>query len=102
MDAISVAQGHQTNSIGKLLSSVRPVLGPPRWRSIIGRVEDGRGSLGHAATLRFPSPLIEPDVRISRIRLSDWLRREAHGKHRRPQASSRGVSSSFVSRYSFL
>src|SRR5271166_2361246 len=34
-----------------------------------GRVEDGRGSLGHAATLRFPSPLIEPDVRISRIRL---------------------------------
>jgi hypothetical protein len=22
---------------------------------------------------RFPSPLIEPDVRISRIRLSDWL-----------------------------
>jgi Reverse transcriptase (RNA-dependent DNA polymerase) len=27
-----------------------------------GRVEDGRGSLGHLATLRFPSPLIEPDV----------------------------------------
>jgi xanthine dehydrogenase YagR molybdenum-binding subunit len=24
----------------------------------VGRVEDGRGSLGHAATLRFPSPLI--------------------------------------------
>ena len=44
----------------------------------VGRVEDGRGSLGHAATLRFPSPLIEPDVRISRIRLSDWLRPEAH------------------------
>jgi hypothetical protein len=42
------------------------------------RVEDGRGSLGHAATLRFPSPLIEPDVRISRIRLSDWLHRQAH------------------------
>ena len=42
-----------------------------------GRVEDERGSLGHAATLRFPSPLIEPDVRISRIRLSDWLHREA-------------------------
>jgi hypothetical protein len=34
--------------------------------------------LGHAATLRFPSPLIEPDVRISRIRLSDWLRHEPH------------------------
>src|SRR5215813_10198944 len=41
-----------------------------------GRVEDGRGSLGHAATLRFPSPLIEPDVPISGIRLSDWLHRE--------------------------
>ena len=45
-----------------------------------GRVEDGRGRLGHVATRRFPSPLIEPDVRISRIRLSDWLHREAHGK----------------------
>src|SRR2546429_6294807 len=43
-----------------------------------GRVEDGRGSLGHAATLRFPSPLIEPDVPISGIRLSDRLHREAH------------------------
>jgi hypothetical protein len=38
----------------------------------------GAVSLGHAATLRFPSPLIKPDVRISRIRLSDWLHREAH------------------------
>jgi len=28
---------------------------------------------------RFPSPLIKPDVRISRIRLSDWLHRKAHG-----------------------
>ncbi len=28
---------------------------------------------------RFPSPLIEPDVRLSRIRLSDWLHRKAHG-----------------------
>ena len=43
------------------------------------RVEDGRGGLGHAATLRFPSPLIKPDVRISRIRLSDWFHRKAHG-----------------------
>src|ERR1700745_3852767 len=29
-------------------------------------------------SLPFPSPLIEPDVRISRIRLSDWLHLEAH------------------------
>ena len=45
-----------------------------------GSVEDGRGSLGHSATLRFPSPLIEPDVPISGIRLSDWLHREVHGE----------------------
>ena len=31
------------------------------------------------ASLRFPSPLIEPDVRISRIRLSDWFHLRAHG-----------------------
>src|ERR1700732_4525231 len=42
------------------------------------RVEEGRGGLGHAATLRFPSPLIKPDMQISRIRLSDWLSRKAH------------------------
>jgi hypothetical protein len=57
----------------------------------LGRVEDGRGSLGHAATLRFPSPLIEPDVRISRIRLSDWLRREAHGAITDRKRHLRGV-----------
>src|SRR3954453_19877503 len=52
--------------------------GKPR-RQGARRVEDGRGGLGHAATLRFPSPLIKPDVRISRIRLSDWFHRAAHG-----------------------
>ena len=45
----------------------------------VGRVEEGRGSLGHAASPRFPSPLIKPDVPISGIRLSDWLHRKAHG-----------------------
>ena len=34
--------------------------------------------------LRFLPPLIEPDVRISRIRLSDWFRYEAHGHLLRP------------------
>jgi hypothetical protein len=34
----------------------------PALGSVEGRVEDGRGSLGHSATPRFPSPLIEPDV----------------------------------------
>jgi hypothetical protein len=37
-------------------------------------------TLRHSATLRFPSPLIEPDVPISGIRLSDWLHREVHGE----------------------
>jgi len=43
------------------------------------RVEERRGSLGHAATLRFLSPLIKPDVPISGIRLSDWFHRKALG-----------------------
>jgi len=43
------------------------------------RVEERRGGLEPIwQTLRFPSPLIEPDVRISRIRLSDQLRGKAH------------------------
>jgi hypothetical protein len=45
----------------------------------LGRVEDGRGGLGLVATPRFPSPLIKPDVQISRIRLSDRLHLTAHG-----------------------
>ena len=40
------------------------------------RVEDERGG---GMPPRFPSPLIKPDVRISRIRLSDWLHRMTHG-----------------------
>ena len=60
------------------------------------RVEDGRGDMrtqGVAVTgsfrfrpvpqsgpsLRFPSPLIKPCMRISRIRLSDCLHLKAHG-----------------------
>ncbi len=42
------------------------------------RVEEGRGGLGHVVSLRCPSPLIEPDVPISGIRLSDRLHRTAH------------------------
>src|SRR3954464_12753887 len=54
----------------------------PDFLPLICRVEDGRGGLGHAATPRFPSPLVKPDVRISRIRLSDWLHCKAHGDDR--------------------
>ena len=49
-------------------------------KAAIGRVEERRGSLGHAATLRFLSPLIKPNVPVSGIRLSDWFHREAHGE----------------------
>jgi hypothetical protein len=48
---------------------------------IFSRVEDGRGDRPKKKPrLRFPSPLIEPDVRISRIRLSDKIHRQAHGR----------------------
>jgi hypothetical protein len=40
------------------------------------RVESRTGAV---ALPRFPSPLIKPDVRISRIRLSDWLHLAAVG-----------------------
>jgi hypothetical protein len=43
----------------------------PAPASAHGRVGERRGCLGHAATLRFLSPLIEPDMQISPIRLSD-------------------------------
>jgi hypothetical protein len=45
--------------------SALPLIATDLWTSrdvSNGRVEDGRGSLGHSATLRSPSPLIEPDV----------------------------------------
>ena len=35
--------------------------------------------MGHWPASRFLSPLIEPDVRFSRIRLSDWLHAKACG-----------------------
>ncbi len=41
----------------------------PFFAKLQSRVEEGRGRLGHAASLHFPSPLIEPDVRISPNRL---------------------------------
>jgi hypothetical protein len=69
----------------------RPLRSPPSqiaWR-LCGRVEDGRGRLGHAATRRFPSPLVEPDVPITGIRLSDWLHREAHNGTVRGRRSRR-------------
>ncbi len=42
-------------------------------------VESRKGAVSRRNAFRFPSPLIKPDVRFSRIRLSDWFRRKAHG-----------------------
>ena len=52
-----------------------------------GRVEKRRGGLGFVSkpALRFLFPLIERNVRISRIALSDWL-------HVRPTAYMIGAS----------
>jgi hypothetical protein len=36
-------------------------------------VESRKGAVTRRDAFRFPSPLIKPDVRISRIRLSDCL-----------------------------
>ena len=44
-----------------------------------GRVEEGRGGVEAEPKARFPSPLIKPDVRVSRIRLSDGLHCAALG-----------------------
>ena len=43
------------------------------------RVEDGRGGGALRSPLRFPSPLIKPDVLVSSIRLSDRRHRTTHG-----------------------
>ena len=42
-------------------------------------VESRKGAVARRSALRLPSPLIKPDVRIARIRLSDWLHRKVHG-----------------------
>jgi hypothetical protein len=73
--------------------------GDPRLRGA-RRVEDGRGSLGRLATPRFPSPLIKPDVRISRIRLSDRFHREAHDVSPVTRGACAAGSSIFASRHS--
>jgi hypothetical protein len=48
-------------------------------RLFFSRVEDGRGGYTPGSLLRFPSPLIKPDVLISSIRLSDRHHRTTHG-----------------------
>jgi hypothetical protein len=64
-------------------SATRPYRQLPGWippplvnRAVGAHVESRTGAV---AVPRLPSPLIKPDVRISRIRLSDWLHFAAVG-----------------------
>jgi hypothetical protein len=70
----------------------------------IQAVESRMGAVawGLWPTLRFPSPLIKPNVPISGIRLSDWFHREAHGEQPNRTRLRHGASLSFALRYSFL
>jgi hypothetical protein len=72
----------RTSQSPLVMSAIQPTAEVPARSPYVSesRVEDGRGSLGHSATPRFPSPLIKPNVPISGIRLSDWLHRETHGE----------------------
>ncbi|MEY9299743.1 hypothetical protein ABIF21_004126 [Bradyrhizobium elkanii] len=86
-----------TNQLPKLIAGVslktasrsskcRQTTPPDR---LVSRVEEGRDCLGRAASPRFPSPFIKPDMRICRIRLSDWLHHEARsGDIPRPRRSA--------------
>src|SRR5450631_2637523 len=69
--------------------------------SILCRVEEGRGSVEALSQWpRLPSPLIKPDVRISRIRLSDRFHREAHDVEPIARGAFAAASSIFASRHS--
>ncbi len=51
-------------------------LPPLASRAFVAHVESRLGAV--AGMLRFPTPLIEPCMRISRTRLSDWIHPLAH------------------------
>ena len=72
LEALSAQQANSTSLIRQLQSDVEAAL---------AQVESRMGAVawGLRPALRFPSPLIEPDVPISGIRLSDWLHRKVHG-----------------------
>jgi hypothetical protein len=50
---------------------------PPVLNGMEGKVEDGQGNLGDAATSRFPSSLIGLHEPISGLQLSDRFHRKA-------------------------
>ena len=62
-----------SNQILRRISALHHARQPRRRR--LGKVGEGRGGVRLCQRLRFPSPLIKPDVPISGIRLSDWFHR---------------------------
>ena len=68
-EGLLLRRSHELSGLGPLMEV----------RRLGGRVEEGRGGLYRIGITPFPFPLIKPDVRISRIRLSDWLHPGAHG-----------------------
>ncbi len=64
---------------GAVLREAASVIGRSANEAQNSRVEDGRGGCALKSPLRFPSPLIKPDVLISSIRLSDRHYRTTHG-----------------------
>ena len=62
-------------SFGQRLEGVELEGAKPMVLAVTQIVESRKGAVAvrHGQWLRFPSPLIKPDVRICRIRLSDWL-----------------------------
>ena len=78
---VTVRPGCPKPDFSRRLDALR---GPPEGRGFSPAlphpwVESRMGAVGATKPPRFPSPLIEPDVRISRIRLSDKIHDEAHG-----------------------
>jgi hypothetical protein len=69
----------RTRSVRRVSDSVQTALLETGWLGLQspGKFVESRmgASTDAEAPPRFPSPLIKPDVRISRIRLFDWLHR---------------------------
>ena len=77
-------------------ATAREAILPTRERlaRAFGRVEERRVTWGLRPSFRFLSPLIEPDVRVSRIRLSKRLHTKAYGGAPRCRLSLRTSRSS--------
>jgi hypothetical protein len=62
-------------SVREARSAVAPIRNGHQAADVMVESRMGAVAWGLWPALRFPSPLIEPDVPVSGIRLSDWLHR---------------------------